>query len=186
MKTYWQNLLLVVVCAAGLGYYIYQHIDWNPPKSKRIFSVQINGRAVLLRDVEAVQIPPVVYDSMAENPKWKEFLLGDQKRVLLFTWEGCLYARAFKQTLESVFQYPQISRSFKQDIVLTGQTSGGSCRGELADHCPLFWLLKHCFHGFCIINPQTKEAIEDHSKDPRQILPLLAAYSSWGKTPLLN
>lgn len=186
MKTSWFYLFLMIVCAIGLGYYAYWHIDWNPPKSKAILSVRVNDRAVPLYRVKAVQIPQAVYDSMTENSQWKEYLLGKQKRVLLFTWDGCPYARAFKQTLENVFQYPQINQSFTKDIVLTGRSAGGTCRGELANHCPLFWLLKHCFRGFCIINPKTKEAIEDHSKDPRQIFPLLAAYSAWNETPLLQ
>ncbi len=186
MRTQWFYLFLMILCAIGLGYYVCQHIDWNPPKSKTIFSVRIKDRAIPLRNVKAVQIPQIVYDSMAENSQWKEYLLGDKKRVLLFTWDGCPYARAFKQVLENAFQYPQINQAFTKDIVLTGQSTGGICHGKLANHCPLFWLLKHCFHGFCIINPVTKEAIEDHSKDPRQILPLLAAYASWDASPVLN
>ncbi len=179
MQHNWINLLIAVLAALGLGYYIYTHVDWNPPKSQSIWQVQVNGKRVFLTSVKAVQIPPAVYESMADNPKWKEHLLGEKKKVLLFTWDGCPYERAFKHALEKVFQYRQISQAFEKDIVVTGQSVGGSCHGPLAKHCPLIWLIDHCMHGICIINPQTREVIEDHSKNARQVAALLMAYASW-------
>lgn len=179
MQNNWINLLIAVLAALGLGYYIYTHVDWNPPKSQRIWRVQVNGKQVFLSGVKAVQIPPAVYESMADNPKWKEHLLGKKKKVLLFTWDGCPYARAFKQSLEQIFRQKQFSQAFEKDIVVTGQSVGGSCRGPLAKDCPLIWLMDHCMDGICIINPQTKEAIEDHSKNARQVAALLTAYASW-------
>ncbi len=186
MQKNWLNLLIAGLACIALGYQVYTHMDWNALKSRRIFWVSVNGKNVPLHQVKVVQIPQTVYDSMAENPKWKEHLLGNKKRVLLLTWDGCPYARAFKQSLEQIFKQTAISRAYEKDIVVTGQSVEGFCKGDLAKHCPLMWILDHCMNGICIINPQTREAIEDHSKDARQVWALLTAYSSWDHTPLFE
>lgn len=179
-------LIVLGVCLLGMAYYGYKHIDWNPPKKKVITVVEVNGKTVPLGQVHAIQIPQEVYDSMADNPEWKGHLLGDKKRVLLITWDGCPYARAFKQALERAFTTKYIDNFYTQDIVVTGQTVWGSCQGPQQEICPKIWIMNHCMGGICIINPKTHEAIVDESQNAQQILPLLAAYAKWDTNPLLG
>ena len=187
MKSNWTNLLVFLLALAGLGIYIYKHVDWNAPKKQRITSVEINGQTVPLHQVKIEQIPQAVYDSMKDNPHWSNHLTGNKKRVLLITWNGCPYARAYRQALDKVFKKGSpLQKQYVKDIEVTGQSVGGSCKGPLAASCPLMWIMDHCMGGICIINPQTHEAIVDESQNAQQILPLLTAYAAWTTEPLLK
>ncbi len=178
-------LVLLGLCLLGIGYYVYKQIDWNPPKTQTVSTVQINGKTLPISRVKVVQIPPEIYESMKDNPEWKEHLLGEQKRVLLITWDGCPYARAFKQALQKAFTIKNVSKFYTQDIVVTGQSVWANCQGPLKEHCPKVWIMEHCMGGICIINPKTHEAIVDESQNAQQILPLLAAYATWQEESLL-
>ncbi len=180
------NFIIVLLCLVGLGYYAYKHIDWNAPKEKQISFVQVQGQTIALENVKAVQIPQQVYDSMADNPQWKEYLLGDKKRVLLVTWDGCPYERAFKRAVQKIFTFKNITNYYTSSIVNTGQSISVRCAGDLAQSCPMMWIMDHCVPGICIINPKTHEAIAAKSHNASQIAPLLSAYATWDDTPLFS
>lgn len=186
MKT---NFIIFLLCLVGLIYYAYHtytHTDHRKDKGKTIFQIEINGKTAKVTGVKVVQIPQATYDSMADNSEWKDHLLGNKKRVLFVTWEGCPHNRAFKQSLQKVFNFPNISNFYTQDFVLTGQSVGVSCKGNFQQYCPKTWIMDHCTNRICIINPKTHEAIIDSSHDTEQALPLLAAYAQWDATPLLS
>ena len=186
MKKHAVELYILLICLTGIGYHIYTHIDWNPPKKRTISNVQINGKIMPIAQVQAEQIPQAIYDGISSNGTYKEFITGDKKQVVLFTWDGCPYARAFSSALETMFQQKYVRNFYQKNIVHVPQSSTLSCNNGTNLHCPQVWLMQHCGNGLCIINPKTKEAIIDTSQNAKQILPLLAAYAKWDKEPLLE
>lgn len=185
MKGYRIELIIFLLALASIAVYIYKHIDWDKPKIHVISAVQVNNKMVPVSEVKVVQIPQATYDSMKDNPQWAHHLSGNKKRVLLMTWNGCPYARAYHAALDRAFGKSGIfNRYYIKDIEVTGQSVSGNCRGELAEHCPLVWIMNNCMGGICIINPLTKEAIVDRSQNAKQILPILMAYATWTTNPL--
>ena len=183
MQKYWKELLISVLCFMGLAVYMLFQIDWNKPKSKHIFSVQVGQQTIPVMGVKIVQIPPEVYEGMDRNPAWKEHLLGNKKHVFLTVWTGCPYQRAFRSEFDKVFVNPFFPIFYTKNIVETGQTVSGRCESK---NCPQIWLINNCVQGWCIINPLTKEAITVHSRNASQIAPILTAYATWNNTPLLE
>ncbi len=182
-----KNLIVLIICLLGIAFYAYKHIDWNPPKKEAIYAVEVNGKTVPVSEVRVEQIPQEVYDSMKDNGRWANHLTGDKKRLLLITWDGCPYARAFHSELDKAFgKSGYFDKYYVKDVEVTGKSVGGYCEGPLAEHCPLIWLMHNCINGICIINPKTKEAIIDESQNAKQILPLLMAYATWDTEPLLG
>jgi len=184
MKKYF-NFIIFALALLGLGIYCYKNMDHNRPAKRDISFVQLNKKIIPLREVYAEQIPQRIYDGIANNGTYKEFLFGDKKQVVLITWNGCPYERAFRHALDQAFQSTNLADFYKQNIVEVGQTVSFSCHSDNLN-CPQAWVMEHCASGFCIINPQTREAIVDHSKDAKQILPLLASYMVWEKEPLFK
>ena len=184
------DLIIFLVCLVGLGgylYYNYTHTAHPKAAKEQIISqVQVNGKIAKVNNVKVVEIPQETYDSMTNNPKWKEHLSGNKKRVLLVTWDGCPYNRAFKQALQKVFKFPKIGNFYIKDIILTGQEITVRCEGDLPWNCPMKWIMDHCANRICIINPKTHEAIIDGSSNTDQVLPILAAYAQWDAEPLLG
>lgn len=185
MKKHLRDLIIFALALVGLGVYCYKHIDWDRPQKQNISFVQLNKKIIPLQEVYAEQIPQAVYDGIGNNATYKEFLLADRKQVVLITWNGCPYARAFRQALDQAFKSTNLKDFYKENVVEVPQSSSYSCNSDNLN-CPQAWVMNHCAGGFCIINPQTKEAIVDKSQNARQILPLLAFYMVWEKEPLFK
>ncbi len=183
MRKHLRDLIIFAAALLGLCIYCYKHIDWNRPKKKSISFVQLNKKIIPLQHVYVEQIPQAVYDGIANNATYKEFLLGDKKQVVLITWNGCPYARAFRQALDQAFKGTNLKDFYKQNVVEVPQSSSYSCHSDNLN-CPQAWVMSHCASGFCIINPLTREAILDRSQNAQQIFPLLASYITWGKEPM--
>ena len=179
------NFIIFILALLGLGIYCYKNIDHNRPAKRDIPFVQLNKKIIPLQNVYAEQIPQAIYDGIANNGTYKEFLLGNKKQVVLITWNGCPYARAFRQALDQAFRNTNLNDFYKQNVVEVPQSSSYSCHSDNLN-CPQAWVMDHCANGFCIINPQTKEAIMDSSRNAKQILPLLAFYMTWEKEPLFE
>ena len=182
MKKHLRDLIIFALALVGLGVYCYKHIDWDRPQRKNISFVQLNKKIIPLREVYSEQIPQAVYDGIANNGTYKDFLLGDKKQVVLITWNGCPYARAFRQALDQAFKNTDLNKYYKQNVVEVGQVFSASCNSDHLN-CPQVWVMNHCGGGFCIINPQAKEAIIDKSQNAKQIIPLLQAYKTWKIEP---
>lgn len=173
------DVIVFLLTIAAIGFVVFKMSGDEPsiPKNQRIGFVEVNGKDVIVQDVHWVKIPQAVYDDMKIDPRWAEHLKGNKKRVLLITWDGCPYARAFHKELDSAFGKSNVfGRYYVKDVEVTGQSVSGNCNNM---NCPFIWIMNNCMNGICIINPMTKEAIVDSSKNPKQILPLLMAYAKW-------
>ncbi len=203
MKSFIVWLVCLIILVHGVRGCYLKDKKWNDAqkwdvRTQAVDVLQVMGQTRRLSGVKAVQIPQNVYNSMERAPQWKEHLLGDKKRVLLMTWDGCPYARAFKNSLQEVFKDAQIQKAYTLDIQVTGQmVSCGSMilpdteKATLAElqavlQTPCRWIMDHCMAGICIINPRTHEAVVDSSQNAGQIVPLLVGYASWDKEPLFK
>ena len=180
-KHFWEIVLLL----ASLGAIIYYSIDWDSPKQKKVFLLNVNNQTMFVSQVIIEEIPQKIYDGISNNPQYKEYLLGNKKRVFMLTWDGCPYRVAFKNQVQKAFTIPAVHATYEQNIISTGQTFSYSCNSR-DYNCPIAWVAKHCMGNICIINPKTREAIIDYSRNAKQIIPLLAAYASWDDQPLLT
>lgn len=185
MKNHIIETVIFILALAGIGFYVCKHVLTDPTISHRIAAVDVNGKHFAVNEVHIEPIPQAVYDGIANNGMYKEFLLGNKKQVILFTWDGCPYARAFRQALDKAFTFKVLEKFYKLNVVHVGKVMRASCNSNNLD-CPHAWLIQHCGNGICIINPMTKEAIVDESKNAAQILPILMAYSQWNTEPLLE
>lgn len=185
MRNYLKDGIILLLALIGLSIYTYKQIDWNAPKQKSISHVNIDGKMYPLQGVRVVQIPPAVYDSISANTPYKDFLLGDQKRVVLITWNGCPYARAFRHAFDKAFRFKELNQNYKPRVIEVGQTVSFSCNSDNLN-CPKAWVISNCINGFCIINPQAKQAILDGSRNAKQIIPLLVAYAKWTQESLVE
>lgn len=185
MKNHITELVIFVLALAGIGFYVCKHVLPDMATNHQISAVDVNGKYFAVNEVHIESIPQAVYDGIANNGMYKEFLLGNKKQVVLFTWDGCPYARAFHQALNKAFTFKVLEKFYKLNVVNVGKVNSASCNSDNLN-CPHAWLMQHCGNGICIINPMTKEAIVDQSKNAAQILPLLMAYSRWNTGPLLT
>ncbi len=185
-----KDLGIALVCLGLLAIYVYKHIDKNPAKHKRIYTVEIEGRKIPIREVQALEIPQKVYEGMDSNPKWKEYLLGKKKQVILFTWDGCPYKRAYRDKFDKIVKRPEISKNFTTTVIVTEKTVMGHCSFDEKNYhgqsCPAMWLVSNCVGGVCIINPKTREAIVDFSRNPEQLAALLEHYTYWDENSLFT
>ncbi len=173
--------IVLLACVVGIVYF---SVDWHAVTAHKLSAVQVNGKTIALQDVVALKIPQEVYDGIKDNPTYKEYLFGNKKQVLLLTWDGCPYARAYKNALTKAFKFELLKKYYTENIVVTGQSVSVSCNANHLN-CPEAWIKQNCLGKVCIINPFTKEAIVDASRDANQILPLLMAQATWLQEPLI-
>ncbi len=190
MNHQFRDLCIALVCLGSLAVYVYKHIDKNPPKHKRIYTVGMEGRQIPVRGVQGLEIPQKVYEGMDSNPKWKEYLLGEKKQVILFTWNGCPYNRAYRDKFDKIVKSPEISKNFITTVITTEKTVMGQCsfyeKNYHGQSCPAMWLVSNCVGGVCIINPKTREAVADFSRNPEQLATLLEHYAYWDENSLFS
>ena len=184
MKSFIVWLVCLIILVHGVRGCYLKDKKWNDAqkwdvRTQAVKVLEIGEQTWPVSGVKVVQIPQNVYDSMERAPQWKEHLLGDKKRVLLMTWDGCPYARAFKNSLQEVFKDAQIQKAYTLE-----QATAAQLQAVLQTPCR--WIMDHCMAGICIINPRTHEAVVDSSQNAGQIVPLLEGYSSWDKEPLLK
>lgn len=191
MKNKYQiiTLIVLILSIVGIIIYIYKTIDWDAPKDHQLAFVNVNNKKITMQNVHVMQIPQEIYDSVTINPQWSVHLFGNQKRVLFVTWDGCPYLKAFRQALDTAFNKSSVfHRYYTRAIQFRPQTLVVTCRdaqGKPTKDCAMWWLSEHCSNNICIINPLTKEMVVDESHNPKQLLPLLMAYSTWNE-PLLK
>ena len=106
-----------------------------------------------------------------------DFLAGKKNRVIFVTWDGCPHRPAFLAELDKAFGKSGTFRNHYDIAVINADQNlfVNNCKQD----CPKKWLSEHCRDGICIINPHTREAVVDSSRDAKQVLPLLMAYSTW-------
>lgn len=173
----WEVITFLIGCLI-VGYFTYTHVDWkglfNPPKFPA--HVQKKMNLLKLRNIKLVRIPDDVYESFEKNPEEADVFQGKIKTIAAFMPTGCPYREAFNQKLDEMLSLANHKQRYHQRMIETGMTISASCNGTM---CPKMWLLQNCADGLCIINPVTREAVIDTSRDVRQIPFLLTALKEW-------
>jgi hypothetical protein len=177
------EVIVFLVCAVILGAYFVQQIDFeNMLKKDSPVPVHMGGEvrpSRPLSDVEVISVPPYVYESLKEDTRYRRYLTGNHKYILLFTYPGCGYSRAYTHALKQLFQERGFDRYYRKRIITVGQRTSASCPDPTSAECATMWIFENCFGELCILNPQRKEVVVDHSQKAGQLAELLEKYREW-------
>ncbi len=171
-----------VICALLIMLYFGQRIDFeNALKKDSPTPVHMGGKiqpTTRLSNVVVANIPKDVYDSLEKDSKFKRYLTGNHKYILLFTYNGCPYARAYHSAFKHAFTDLGFSAYYRKRIINVGRSYWVSCPTGLMN-CATLWVTQQCFGKICILNPQRKQVVIDASQDANQLPKLLEKYKEW-------
>ncbi|WP_428075640.1 hypothetical protein [Candidatus Avelusimicrobium luingense] len=177
------EVIVFLVCALILGAHFGRQIDFeNMFKKDSPVPVHMGGSvryAKNIANVQVVNIPQTVYDSLAQDTRFKRYLTGNHKYVLLFTYPGCPYSRAYKRAFDTLFSQRGFDEFYRKRIITVGRTTSVSCPGHQSMDCATAWIFQNCFGKLCILNPQRKQAVADSSQNAGQLADLLEKYREW-------
>ncbi len=172
-----------LICALFLSVHFGRQIDFeNMFKKDAPVPVHMGGKVRAidnLPEVKVVNIPPYVYESLDADTRFKQYLTGNHKYILFFTYNGCPYARAYKRAFKELFDERGFDEYYRKRIITVGRTTSASCPGRQSMECATLWIFQNCFGGLCILNPQRKQAVIDNSQNARQLADLLEKYREW-------
>ena len=171
-----------LICVFLLCLYIGRQIDFeNMLKKDSPTPVHMGGKiqpSAKLTNVTVVDIPSYVYDSLPQDSKFKRYLTGNHKYILLFTYDGCPYARAYHQACRYAFDEQGFSAYYRKRIIHVGRSYWVSCPARMMN-CASAWVTQQCFGKLCLINPQRKKVVVDASQNAEQLPALLEKYKEW-------
>ena len=172
-----------LICALFLGVHFGRQIDFeNMFKEDSPTPVHMGGNiryAKNLKEVSVVDIPPYVYESLAQDTKFKRYLTGTHQYILTFTYPGCPYSRAYQHAFRELFVNRGFEEYYRKRVITVGRTTSVSCPGHQTMECATAWIFQNCFGGLCILNPQRKQAVVDNSQNAKQLGDLLEKYREW-------
>lgn len=173
----------LLICGLILGTHFARQIDFENMFTKESPTpVHMGGNlryAGNLKEVQVVNIPPAVYESLQEDTKFKRYLTGNHKYILTFTYPGCPYSRAYQRAFKELFTKRGFDEYYRKRVITVGKRTSVSCPGSQTMDCATAWIFQNCFGGLCILNPQRKQAVVDHSQNARQLADLLEKYREW-------
>lgn len=171
-----------VTCAALLVLFFGQKIDLeNMLKKDSPTPVHMGGKiqpAAQLAGATVVDIPSEIYESLERDSKFKRYLTGNHKYILLFTYDGCPYARAYHYAFKHAFEKLGFDEYYRKRIINVGRVVSVGCPTGLMD-CASLWVTKQCLGKICIFNPQRKQVVVDASQQAKQLPDLLETYKEW-------
>lgn len=177
------EVVVFLVCALILGAHFGRQIDFeNMFKKDSPVPVHMGGDiryAHAVKDVQVVSIPSWVFDSLEQDTRFKRYLTGNHKYVLLFTYPGCPYSRAYKQAFDTLFSEQGLAEYYRKRIITVGRTTSVSCPGHQSADCATIWIFQNCFGKLCILNPKRKQAVVDGSQNAKQLEDVLQKYREW-------
>ena len=177
------EVIVFLCCAAILILYFASQMDLeNTFKKDSPVPVHMGGKiqtGLKLDNVKTVDIPPHIYESLDRDSKFKRYLTGNHKYILLFTYNGCPYARAYHHAFKQSFEEQGFAEYYRKRIILTGRVVMASCPTGFYKTCPSMWVFEQCFGKICVINPQRKQVIVDASNQADQLPKLLETYKEW-------
>lgn len=190
----WFALLLLCVCF--IAYYCLFHHPYDPQPNRTLWTINSSWGKRIVFKTRIIQIPQPVFDNLAKNQPGHEFFMGTTKHLVLLQWEpsSCPFSdHTAKRAYYQAYFSQKASTSFDKDSSLKDfyrkhfieDARRLSCQTG-APVTPACWIWKYCMKGLCIINPQTREAVVDHSQFPFQVRALLNAYKDWTNEPLLK
>lgn len=171
-----------VLCAVLILFYVGKRIDFeNMLQKDSPVPVHMGGKikpGTPLSRVAVVNIPNQVYDSLNQDSKYKRYLTGNHKYILLFTYDGCPYARAYHHAFKHAFTDLGFSEYYRKRIINVGRMFSVGCPAGFME-CASLWVTKQCLGKICILNPQRKQVVVDASQNAEQLPKLLEKYKEW-------
>lgn len=176
------EICVFVLCAVLLLFYVGKRIDFeNMLQKDSPVPVHMGGkvqRTAKLSKVTVANIPNEIYESLPRDSKYKRYLTGNHKYILLFTYDGCPYARAYHHAFKHAFANLGFSEYYRKRIINVGRMVTVRCPTGLMD-CASLWVTRQCLGKICILNPQRKQVVIDSSQNAEQLPILLDKYKEW-------
>jgi len=176
------EIIAFVCCSLWLLSYFGQRIDFeNILKPDSPVPVHIDGKIgkpKTIPHVKKVPIPEYVYQSLYNDTKFKRYLTGNQKYIILFTYNGCPYVKAYENGFRQHFEQDNYGEYYRKRIINVGRVVSASCPNHTME-CATIWVYQNCFGNLCIVNPVAKQVIVDESHDAKQLGTLLNKYKEW-------
>ena len=173
---------LFLICALILGTHFGRQIDFeNIFKKDSPVPVHMGGTiqpTTPLSKVAVVNIPNEIYDTLPQDSKYERYLTGNHKYILLFTYDGCPYARAYHHAFKHAFEKLEFAEYYRKRIINVGRVVSVGCPVGLMD-CASLWVTRQCLGKICIFNPQRKQVVVDNSQNAEQLPKLLEKYKEW-------
>ena len=177
------EIIVFLICALFLSNYACNRFDLinrlRPTAAEPVHMGGNVGNEKNLRQVQVVNIPDYVYDSLEVDTRFKLYLTGNHKYIFLFTYPGCPYARAYSGALQHAFENEGFSSYYRKRIFNVGRSSLVSCPGRMNTTCATMWLYQTCFGNLCVFNPVRKQVVVDKSQQATQLGALLDIYKEW-------
>ena len=181
MRSYGRDLLFFLGGCLLLGLYLCSKVDWedvlNPAPTT---PVHLNGKIApkphSLPNVTQIAIPQEVYNSIESNISMSRYITGNQKYILVISFDGKPNLRVFKKALNTLLKEKGYQEYYRKHYVDSG---AGWISCQRHNTCPELWLKQNCIQKVCIIQPHKKQVVADSSADPNQLEALLEKYKEW-------
>ncbi|MBR4682478.1 MAG: hypothetical protein IKP06_04160 [Elusimicrobiaceae bacterium] len=175
------EVCIFAICAWIILLQCAKYIDFeNALKKDSPTPVHIGGpiqRDPNLPQVTVTDIPDSVYKTLDRDSKFKRYLTGNHKYVVLFAHPNISSSEDYAQKLRYAFSKQGFAQYYRKRIYQKGSWFATCPNGEI--QCASLWLHQTCFGNLCLLNPVRKQAVIVPLHHADQLPALLEAYKEW-------